>query len=232
MHTRVRVVVFLESGQLGGVCAGRHGTGKWQEFHGGGRRNRMIRDDPKCQMMVERYPNLKEEVGGSILGCEISSLLDRKTCHVVKTATRALALACRPSVKKKKEKKRRNRRSTSKSPQNHCYTCSPSSSFDVLFGSLHQLRLVSLHYLLRNFEALHCLTIYDSSGGHLSELHCSRLLQVLGLFSPWGVHSWILENCMRTNIRSCSLVFGYKQTQRNTRGRFKRRFWTSSRCIK
>ena len=24
-------------------------------------------------MMVERYPNLKEEVGGSILGCEISS---------------------------------------------------------------------------------------------------------------------------------------------------------------
>ncbi len=27
-------------------------------------------------MMVERYPNLKEEVGGLILGCEISSLLD------------------------------------------------------------------------------------------------------------------------------------------------------------
>jgi hypothetical protein len=34
-------------------------------------------------MMVERYPNLKEEVGGSILGCEISSLLDRKTCQMV-----------------------------------------------------------------------------------------------------------------------------------------------------
>jgi hypothetical protein len=31
-------------------------------------------------MMVERYPNLKEEVGGSILGCEISSLLDKITC--------------------------------------------------------------------------------------------------------------------------------------------------------
>jgi hypothetical protein len=29
-------------------------------------------------MMVERYPNLKEEVGGSILGCEISSLLGKK----------------------------------------------------------------------------------------------------------------------------------------------------------
>jgi hypothetical protein len=26
------------------------------------------------QMMVERYPNLKEEVNGSVPGCEISSL--------------------------------------------------------------------------------------------------------------------------------------------------------------
>ena len=34
-------------------------------------------------MMVERYPNLKDEVGGSIPGCEISSLLDKKTCQVV-----------------------------------------------------------------------------------------------------------------------------------------------------
>ena len=42
-------------------------------------------------MMVERYPNLKEEVGGSIPGHEISSLLDKN-----------LALACRPSVKKRK----------------------------------------------------------------------------------------------------------------------------------
>ena len=29
-------------------------------------------------MMVKRYPNLKEEIGVSIPGCEISSLLDRK----------------------------------------------------------------------------------------------------------------------------------------------------------
>jgi hypothetical protein len=29
-------------------------------------------------MMVERYPNLKEEVGNSIPSCEISSPLDRK----------------------------------------------------------------------------------------------------------------------------------------------------------
>ena len=34
-------------------------------------------------IMMERYPNLKEEVGGSIPGYEISSLLDRKTCQVV-----------------------------------------------------------------------------------------------------------------------------------------------------
>ena len=30
------------------------------------------------QVMVEGYPNLKEEVGGSNPGCEISSLLDGK----------------------------------------------------------------------------------------------------------------------------------------------------------
>jgi hypothetical protein len=34
-------------------------------------------------MMVERYPHLKEEVGGSISGYEISSLLDKQTCQVV-----------------------------------------------------------------------------------------------------------------------------------------------------
>ena len=34
-------------------------------------------------MMVERYPNLKEEVGGLIPDYEISSLLDRVTCQVV-----------------------------------------------------------------------------------------------------------------------------------------------------
>ena len=30
-------------------------------------------------MTVERYPNLEEEVGGSIPECEISSLLDKKS---------------------------------------------------------------------------------------------------------------------------------------------------------
>jgi hypothetical protein len=33
--------------------------------------------------MMERYLNLKEEVGGLNPGCEISSLLDIKTCQVV-----------------------------------------------------------------------------------------------------------------------------------------------------
>ena len=41
---------------------------------------------------MERYPNLKEEVGGSFPGCEISSLHDRN-----------LALACRPSVSRQKD---------------------------------------------------------------------------------------------------------------------------------
>jgi hypothetical protein len=37
---------------------------------------------PNYWMMVERYPHLEEEVGGSFPDCEISSLLDR-TCQVV-----------------------------------------------------------------------------------------------------------------------------------------------------
>jgi hypothetical protein len=36
-------------------------------------------------MMVERYPNLKEEIGGSIPSWEISSLLDKKICQVVQS---------------------------------------------------------------------------------------------------------------------------------------------------
>ena len=55
----------------------------------------------KCWMMVDRYPNLKEEVGGSIPGCKISSLLDGKLAMWSSTSC-ALALACRPSGSKKK----------------------------------------------------------------------------------------------------------------------------------
>ena len=55
------------------------------------------------QMMVERYPNLKEEVGSSNLGCEISSLPGGKLVRW-STASCALTLAHRPSVSKSKVK--------------------------------------------------------------------------------------------------------------------------------
>jgi len=60
------------------------------------------------QMMVERYPNLKEKIDSSILGCEISSLLKRKTCQVVNYL---LCFGAGPSAfsLKKKEKKRKKK---------------------------------------------------------------------------------------------------------------------------
>jgi hypothetical protein len=51
------------------------------------------------QMVVERCPNLKEEVGGSNPGCEISSLLDGKLARW-STASCALTLVCWTSVSK------------------------------------------------------------------------------------------------------------------------------------
>ena len=48
-------------------------------------------------MMVKRYRNLKEEVGGSIPGCEIFSLLDIKLVRW-SIDSYTLALACRPYV--------------------------------------------------------------------------------------------------------------------------------------
>ena len=44
-------------------------------------------------MMVESYPNLKEEVDGSIPSCEISFLLDGKLARW-SIASCALAMAC------------------------------------------------------------------------------------------------------------------------------------------
>jgi hypothetical protein len=55
------------------------------------------------RMMMERYPNLKEEVGSLILGYEISSLSDGKLARW-STIFCALALAYRPSVSKKLKK--------------------------------------------------------------------------------------------------------------------------------
>ena len=50
-------------------------------------------------MVVERYLNFKEEVGGSIPGCEISSLLDvEKLARWSILSSCALTLVCRPSV--------------------------------------------------------------------------------------------------------------------------------------
>jgi hypothetical protein len=48
-------------------------------------------------MVVERFSNLKEEVGGSIPGYEISSLLDKKLVRW-STASCVLALAYRPTI--------------------------------------------------------------------------------------------------------------------------------------
>jgi hypothetical protein len=66
-------------------------------------------------MMVERYPNLKEKVGGSYHGCEISSLLDtKKTCKMVnclKCFAVGLSAFCLP--KKEKERRRKKERPTS-----------------------------------------------------------------------------------------------------------------------
>ena len=55
---------------------------------------------------MERYPNLKEEVGGSIPDCVISSLLDIKLVRW-STASCAMVLACRPSVSKEEEKRQK-----------------------------------------------------------------------------------------------------------------------------
>ena len=53
-------------------------------------------------MMVERYPNLKEEVGGSIPGCEISSVLDKKD---LQDCLLCFGVGMLASVSKKKKKK-------------------------------------------------------------------------------------------------------------------------------
>ena len=53
------------------------------------------------RMMVERYPNLKEEVGNLIPSYEISFVLDGKLVRWLIVSC-ALGLACRPFVSKKK----------------------------------------------------------------------------------------------------------------------------------
>jgi hypothetical protein len=60
-----------------------------------------VRDDPKLQDDGGHIPNLKEEVGGLIPGCKISSLLDGKLARWL-IASYALVLAYQPSVKKRR----------------------------------------------------------------------------------------------------------------------------------
>jgi hypothetical protein len=55
--------------------------------------------------MMERYLNLKEEVGGLNPGCEISSLLDIKTCQVV-NCLMCFGVGMPTFYLKKKEEKR------------------------------------------------------------------------------------------------------------------------------
>ena len=81
-------------------------------------------------MMVERYPNPKEEVGGSIPGHEISSLLDIKLARW-SIASCALAPARRPSILNFKKKRRR--RATD--------TIVIDSTFSILFKFLRHFCL-------------------------------------------------------------------------------------------
>ena len=56
--------------------------------------------------MVERYPSLKEGVGGANIGCEVSCLLDIKLARW-STVACALTSTHRPSVSKKRKKSNR-----------------------------------------------------------------------------------------------------------------------------
>jgi hypothetical protein len=55
-------------------------------------------------MMVERYPNLKEEVGGLIPGYEISSLFDGKLARRSTASCCGVGLSVFFLTKKKKKK--------------------------------------------------------------------------------------------------------------------------------
>ena len=55
---------------------------------------------------MERFPNLKEEVGGSIYDCEIFSLFDIKLVRW-SIVSCALVLANRPPSQKEKEKEKK-----------------------------------------------------------------------------------------------------------------------------
>ena len=78
-------------------------------------------------MMVERYPNLKEDIGGSIPDCEISSPLDK-----------FVALTYQPFVSLKKKEKNRK-----KTPELKHMSKVTNSLSQILFnlGLITKLRL-------------------------------------------------------------------------------------------
>jgi hypothetical protein len=55
-------------------------------------------------MVTERYPNLKEEVGGPIPGCEISSILMENLSSGQLRTSCALAMACRPYISRRRKR--------------------------------------------------------------------------------------------------------------------------------
>jgi hypothetical protein len=65
-------------------------------------------------MVVERYPNFKEEVGSSIPGFETSSLPEEKTCQVVNCVMcfdPDMSTICpTPKTKNKKQKTKKERK--------------------------------------------------------------------------------------------------------------------------
>ena len=95
----------LESGPGGGEFKHNHSNSSVSKS------NRLSsKTTLNCWMMVERYLNLREEVGSPIPGCEISSLFDKKTCQVV---NRVLCFGVWPvgllsPKKKEKEKEKKS----------------------------------------------------------------------------------------------------------------------------
>ena len=108
-------------------------------------------------MMVERCPNLKEEVSDSIPGCEISSLLDKKTCQVVNCLMCfGIGMSAFCLIKKRKRKKhwvqsRRNLELALKSYDNDTVelVLTVDNSYHVgclLFAINHNSDSLALHF--------------------------------------------------------------------------------------
>ena len=109
---------------------------------------------PRRPQTTTGYPTMQEEVGGSILGCEISSLLDGKLVGW-STASCALVLACQPSVSKKKKKEKEkeiglslhNSLTNLHSIVKHCQRAFVFQTMQVHFSMYQVCGCVSLRYI-------------------------------------------------------------------------------------